>query len=269
MRKVRIGARLGLSYGLLVVAFVGVAAFGLAQQAALNAKMEDIVRHRYALVAGANGAIEKHAENARITVEILLLSEIQARGLAEPLEARQKANSAAITAAISKIEKGIATAAEKDAFARVTEAREPYLAARERVKKLFQAGLRAEGASALTGEMIPRLEEYRERWQRFVALQEELMQKAVGESERFYATQTTILVALVVLVAIVAAVFGTLVTRGITRPLSGVLAAAECAAARTRSWEPPPRSPPPPRPSRRGRASRPPASRSPPPRSRR
>jgi methyl-accepting chemotaxis protein len=227
MRNVRIWARLGLSYLALVALVVGVGAAGLWRQAALNDQLERVVKNRYALVAEANAAIEAHAENARITVEILLLEEIQAQGLVAPLEARQKANSAAITTAIAKIEKALETPAEKSAFAGVAEARAPYIAARERAKKLFHEGLRAEGASAIAQEMLPRLEEYKERWQRFVGLQEELMQHAVAESGEAYARSRAITLALVLLAAIVAAIVGTLVTRSITGPLAAVVEGAE------------------------------------------
>ena len=107
MSKLGIWARLGFSYSLLVILLVCLGAVGLSRQRELYGKLESIVRHRYALVTAATEAMERHAENARITIEILLLSEIQAKGLAEPLEARQKANTAAITAAIQRIEASI------------------------------------------------------------------------------------------------------------------------------------------------------------------
>jgi methyl-accepting chemotaxis protein len=227
MRNVGIWARLALSYLLLVALVVGVGAFGLSRQARLNAQLETVVKSRYALVAAANDAIERHAENARITVEILLLSEIQAPGLVGPLETRQKANSAAITAAIERIEQALETKAEKDAFAAVAEARGPYLAARDRARTLFAQGLRAEGGNAIATEMLPRLEEYKERWQRFVAYQEELMQKAAQEGAEEHRSSRATTVALVLLAAILAGVVGTLVTRSITAPLASVVQGAK------------------------------------------
>jgi methyl-accepting chemotaxis protein len=225
--KLGIWARLGLSYSLLVILLVCLGGVGLSRQRDLYGRLESIVHHRYALVTAATEAMERHAENARITIEILLLSEIQARGLAEPLEVRQKANSAAITAAIQRIEGSISLPQERQSFALVAAAREPYLRARERAKKLFEQGLRAEGAAALTSDVLPRLEEYKERWQAFVDLQRSMMEQAVDESAETYAGARVLTLALVAAAVLVALVVGIYVTRSIGRPLAGVVAAAE------------------------------------------
>jgi methyl-accepting chemotaxis protein len=227
VRDLGIWARLGLSYLLLVVLLVVLGVAGLGRLRDLNGQLESVVRHRYGLVGAANDAMERHAENARITIELLLLSEIQAKELVPPLRARQKANSAAISDAIRRIEAGISLPQERERFALVTAAREPYLAARERAMGLFQQGRRAEGAEALSGEVLPRLEQYKERWQAFVELQQELMEQAIRDGADAYASARAFTALLVVLAVLVAVAVGAAVTRGITRPLFQVIAAAE------------------------------------------
>jgi methyl-accepting chemotaxis protein len=228
MRKIRIGTRLAISYAVLVIAFVAVGAYGIVRSNQFNAKVAEANRGRRALAAEVTSATERHAENARITTELLLFAEIQApRELVAPLEQRQQANSAAITASIEKIGALLVSKTEKDAFTAIAEARGPYLAAREGARKLFQEGLRAEGAAAVTHDMVPKLDAYRSRWQKLAAIEEELVEQALRESDAFLASQTALVTLAVGLIAVLAGIFATFVTRSITRPLARMLESAE------------------------------------------
>jgi methyl-accepting chemotaxis protein len=228
MRNIRIGTRLIVSFAILVVAFVAVGAFGILRSNQFNERLNDAIRGRRALVAEVSGAIERHGDNARITTEILLLTEVQvARSLLVPLEERQRANSAAITAAIETIGKRISSEAERQAFAAIGEARGPYLAARERAKGLFQQGLRIEGSAAVVDDVVPKLEAYRARWQQLAAIEEAAIERALVESEHFLAAQTALIAVAVTFIALLAGIFSIFVTRSISRPIAGVLEAAE------------------------------------------
>jgi methyl-accepting chemotaxis protein len=228
MRKIRIGARLVLSYVTLVLAFVAVGSYGIARSVQFSARLGDAIRARRALVAEVGSQIELHAENARLTTELLLFAEAQAPSdMVHPLEARQQANTAAITASIAKIEKGLATPAEREAFAAIAEAHAPYLAAWEGAMGLFAKGLRAQGAVAVGQDMMPKLEAYKARWQKLIAIEEQLIEQDLQESDRFFVAQSWLNGLALGLIALLAAFFAIVVTRSITRPLAQVVVGAE------------------------------------------
>jgi methyl-accepting chemotaxis protein len=228
MRKIRIGTRLLLSYATLVLSFVAVGSYGIARSVQVNAKLGDAIRSHRAIVADVGSEIELHAENARITTALILFAEAQAPSdMVKPLEARQKANSAAIDASIQRIEKALATQEERDAFASVTAARAPYLAAWEGAMGLFAQGLRSQGAVAVGQDMMPKLEAYKAGWQKLIAIEERLIERDLRDSDRFFASQSALNALALGLIAILAAIFAFVVTRSITGPLARVVAGAE------------------------------------------
>jgi methyl-accepting chemotaxis protein len=227
MRHTGIWVRLTISSTVLIGLLIGLGAFGLSTLQELHGRLETIVRQRYATISTVDGALELHSQNARITVEILLLAEVQAKGLIPQLEAQQKTNSAAITTALQRIEAGASSLREQEILAQVKASREPYLASRDRAMKLFEQGLRVEGAEVLTNEMLPHLEEYKHEWQKFSKVQEELMDQAVELGTEEYARARVVTFGLIALAAILAAAVSFVVTRSITRPLADAIRDAE------------------------------------------
>jgi methyl-accepting chemotaxis protein len=228
MRKIRIGPRLVLSYVTLLLAFLAVGSYGIARSVHFSSALGDTIRSRRALVAEVGSQIELHAENARLTSQLLLFAETQApRDMVEPLEARQRANSADITASIARIEKALSTQEERQAFAAIAEAHAPYLAAWQNAMGLFAKGLPGQGAVAVGQDMMPKLEAYKARWQKLIALEEQLLEQDLRDGDRFFAAQSALNGVALGAIALLAAIFAFVVTRSITRPLARVVEGAE------------------------------------------
>jgi methyl-accepting chemotaxis protein len=230
MRNFAIGTRLGGLVTLFLAALAGVGWMALDRMAALEGALTETVRTRYAVVDLANRAIDLHAENARISLQLILLAELRESGAIDALTAEQAENTRVLTGLIDDIERRLADGREKEAFERVKAGRAPYLEARARVKKLFEAGQRAEGAAALDGELVPRLAAYKKGWQAFVKVEEEAMQAAVRDGADAYArTRAAVLALLAALLAVCSAA-AVVVTRTITGPVRQAVSAAQAIA---------------------------------------
>ena len=230
MRNVAIGTRLAGLVTFFVVALAGLGWMSLGRMAALNDALASTVRVRYGMVDLATQAMDLHAENARISLQIILLAELKETGAIAALTAEQSENTRVMTGHIDEIEKRLTDAREKEAFAAVKAARAPYIEARGRVKKLFEAEQRSEAAAALNGELMPRLSTYKKAWQGFVKLQEELMQDAVRDGASAYARTRAVVVSLLAAVLALCIAAAVIVTRSITRPVREAVAAAQTVA---------------------------------------
>jgi methyl-accepting chemotaxis protein len=231
MRNFRIGTRLAGLIGVLLVALAAVGWFGLNRLAAVNAALDVAVRTRYGTVDRAVQAMDLNAENARISLQLILLADLGQSDSSGSIVKEQAANTARMTALIDEIEPRLQSESEREAFRNVREHRAPYIEARGRVKKLFEEGRREEAASALTNELSPKLGTYRHAWQGFVKFQEGLMNAAVEEGKLTYERTRSITIAFVVAMLLLCTGLAGVVARSITGPIKQAVGAARTIAS--------------------------------------
>jgi methyl-accepting chemotaxis protein len=230
MRSLRIRTRLVVLIGVFLATLAGLGGLGLQRMAEANASLDEAVRTRYGTVDRATQAMDLNAENARITLQITLLTELQQVGAVAALTTEQSENTKRISALMEDIEPRLVLDREKAAWRTVKELRMPYIESRGRVKKLFEARQRDEAAAALSGDLTPKLTTYRRSWQAFVREQVALMTAAVEEGHAAYARTRAAFIALVLAAITLCAALAFAVARSITGPLQGAVEAARTMA---------------------------------------
>jgi methyl-accepting chemotaxis protein len=231
MRNLRIATRLAVLVGVFLASLLAVGWYGLNRLAAVNAALDGVVRTRYGTVDRATQAMDLNAENARISLQVILLTELKQREAVAANVAVQAENTRQMTRFFEEIEPRLVTASEKEAFRIVKDARGPYLEARARVKKAFEENRRDEAAAALSEDLAPKLIAYRHTWQAFVKEQESLMNAAVEAGHETYLETRNVNIAIILAALLLCSALAWIVTRSITAPIGQAVEAARTIAA--------------------------------------
>jgi len=228
VRSLRIGQRLAAGFGLVVALALVIGGIGLRTTSRLDEQLRVVTRDRFALVTLTNDILERSVDNARITMQLFLVSGGQAE---EALLAQNQENSAAITAGMAKIEALLATEKDKALFADVQALRGPYLDSRAQAKKLLESGKRDAAAAVAHDVMVPKLAEYRAAWSRFLASQNEAMVRDTETGAARVKTARIFTGIGVGFAALLAFFVGWALERSITGPLETAVLRAERIAA--------------------------------------
>ncbi|OHC68148.1 MAG: hypothetical protein A2045_10715, partial [Rhodocyclales bacterium GWA2_65_20] len=227
-RNMKIAARLGLGFGLLVLIMLAIAVVGSLGMSHLNDSTDDIIANKWPKVlllqeglAGVND-IGLAGRNMM---------------LAENKEAAQKAKEqifegrAAIGKAWDKLKPTLDQPRGKEMFAQIVDSRERFIAAQNQLIKLAEDGKMAEGRAFLAGDYRSIAQEYRKRVNALVQFQGELMtQSGVAATTEFHQSRN-IMIAASVAALLLSVALGFWLARGISRPIGNAVAVANQLAA--------------------------------------
>jgi methyl-accepting chemotaxis protein len=230
MRTTPIGLTLSVAFFALIALSIGAGAFELDRMHRQNDNFDEIVNQRFQLVHVANDAAERHLDNARLTLQLVLLDMVNDGASAAHLSAQMAENSARITSLVQRVDGLCRTPRERELLARIQELRGPYLEARTRAQSLFAQSKARDAMAVVTEEMMPRLAEYRAAWAEFVTYQSDLATAAAQESASSYAAARSMGLALLVASIVLSAGVALWVVRRITVPLDRAVAASEAVA---------------------------------------
>ena len=222
----KIGTRLSLAFGVLILALVAVGWTGMDRMRRLNEAVQATVEQRSALVEMTTDAVQHSVDNARRTMQLFLLRDRDKAG-ADDLLAEMAETSKQIAELNGKIESRVHSEREKELFSLVRERRGPYLSSRARAEKLLLADHRDEALAAVATEMLPRLLDYRRAWQGFIAHEQAMMVEAMRESATTYASGRTTVIVILIAAGIFAVLVSVFATRSIVQPILDVVALAE------------------------------------------
>jgi methyl-accepting chemotaxis protein len=224
----KIGTRLGVLFGSLLLVLSVLGALELSWLGRLNAKTTTEFQTRFNTTKLTNDTIANSTDNARITMQLFEAKDPEVeRKLNEQNEAIHKE----ISVEVAEIEKSLSSQQERDLFDVVTQNRDRYTAARARAKVLLGENKRDQAMAALMDEVMPDLAVYRASWIQFIGLQSDAVQRAIKESADTYARarRVALFVFLITLLLAAAGAFG--ITRTITGPIRQAVDHAEAIAA--------------------------------------
>jgi methyl-accepting chemotaxis protein len=220
----KIGTRLGVVFGAMLLGVVSVGGFGLTWLGRLNSEMSASLQKRYNTVEATHKTIENSITNARITIQLF---ETGSADEEKKLNQENDAISREISAQVADIEKNLSSSQERDQFAVVTQDRQAYIAARQRAKGLLADKKRDQALAALSGEVIPALDRYRASWQKFIDIQATAMAQSMKESQDAYALGRKMALLILVCAFVVTTIVAISVTKSITVPIQQAVAHAE------------------------------------------
>jgi methyl-accepting chemotaxis protein len=227
-RDRKIGTRLGVVFGAILLCVIAVGGFGLSWLGRLNSNMSASMQKRYNTVELTHRTIEHSITNARITFQLFETTDPDEE---KKLNQQNDAISQEISNQVAEIEKGLSSQQERDLFEVVNQDRDAYKAARQKAKKLLLDKKRDQAMAALSGEVIPALDKYRATWGKFIDLQTAAMQQTMKEGQQSYATGRRIALMLLVGVLILATLAAISVTKSITEPIQQAVVHAQRIAA--------------------------------------
>src|SRR5579863_422941 len=224
----KIGTRLGVVFGAILLCVIAVGAFGLGWLGRLNTNLSASVQKRYNTVELTHRTIENSITNARITFQLFEATDPDEE---KKLNELNDGISQEISGQVAEIEKGLSSRQERELFETVTQDRDAYKLARQKAKKLLLDKKRDEAMAVLSGDVIPALDKYRATWQKFIDLQTAAMQQSMKESQEAYTMGRTMALFLLVVILVLATLAAISVTRSITVPIEQAVEHAERIAA--------------------------------------
>jgi len=224
----KIGTRLGVVFGAILLCVIAVGGFGLSWLGRLNSNMSASMQTRYNTVELTHQTIENSITNARITLQLFETTDPEEE---KKLNTQNEAISHEISGQVAEIEKSLSSAQERDMFEVVTQDRQAYIAARNKAKALLADKKREQALAGLREEVIPALDKYRAMWEKFIDLQTAAMQQSMKESQEAYAVGRRIALFLLAGTLFLATFAAISVTKSITTPIEQAVEHAERIAA--------------------------------------
>ncbi|MEW6612561.1 MAG: methyl-accepting chemotaxis protein [Pseudomonadota bacterium] len=222
-KSMKIGTRLGLGFGLVILLMLAMGIMAIRQLATLNSMLDQVVTDRYPKTAIANDVVKQLGLIARAQRNTMLVAspaEVQ-KELGRIDKARKE-----IGENLDKLEKSVSSGEARALFEKVKEARGKYKVAQDRFTEMVRAGNIEEAKLYLLTQVRPVQNPYFEALNAFVDYQQSLMDSASQESTALYENARNTLVLLGVIALALAAGLGFWVTRSITRPLNEAVGVA-------------------------------------------
>ena len=180
-KNLRIGARLGLGFGLVLILMAALAATSYSRLAGLNGEIDYMLKDRFPKVLWANEVIDQNNVVARSTRGAMLASKPEEllKELDRVPEARKAAGEA-----IAKLEKTTTSEAGKKALANMVEKRKVYGAELDKFIDIAKSGKREEAIAQLMGPFRKAHNDYMAATTAMIDSQIERMKKAGEEADR-------------------------------------------------------------------------------------
>ncbi|QFY43295.1 methyl-accepting chemotaxis protein [Candidatus Methylospira mobilis] len=223
-RDTKMGMRLSLSFGFILILMASIAWFGTARLGELNESIKLISGDRYPKTVLANDIIKQVNIVARAMRNALLLTdkELAAKELDRVEEVRK-----AINDDMARLEKTITTDQGKATLAAVKDARSKYLLVQDNFIRIMKSGQNKEASVYLMDEVRPLFTPYMDAITNLINIQSELVEKAGQEAQANYQSAWQLMLLLTCLALVLSGIVTFWVTRSITRPLKEAVDAAD------------------------------------------
>jgi len=227
MINLRIGVRLGVGFGVVVLLLIGVTFLGITRMATLNEGTNQIVKDSYPKVLLAQEVLNANNQVARSVRNVMLATDpaLIAKEQGVILEKRKE-----IGETLGKIEKLLNTDKGKELFKAITEARPPYIAVLDETIKLHTDGKKQESVALLLGKTREAQFALTAKIQEFIKLLSGQVEANGKHAEETYQAARTLMLALAGLAVLLAIMIVWWVTRSVTGPIREAVGVAEALA---------------------------------------
>jgi methyl-accepting chemotaxis protein len=220
----KIGTRLGVVFGIILLSVIAAGGFGLSWLGRLNSNIAASMQKRYNTVELTHQTIENSITNARITLQLFETASLDEE---KKLNVQNEAISHDISTQVAEIEKSLTSSQERELFEIVTQNRQAYISARQKAKGLLADKKRDQALATLSAEVIPALDKYRASWQKLIDFQTAAMEQSIKDGQESYAVGRRIALLLMVVTLIVAPLVAISITKSITVPIQQAVEHAE------------------------------------------
>jgi methyl-accepting chemotaxis protein len=217
----KIGIRLTLGFGLVLVILAAGFIVGLVEIGAINSRTERITQKEWVKAELLNECQRIALDNA--------LGTLQLTGSTDPRLKEETLGRIAIQRAdfvkhLEKLERLVYTEKGKRLIVDISALRLPYVESFNRARALLDEGKREEAAKVINEDTIPKLRPLEAKLKELLAAQVDLMTQATQEAAAAYTFGSRLLISLGAFGLLIGCGLAYWNTRSITRPLSKVVA---------------------------------------------
>lgn len=230
----RIGARLGIGFAIVVALLGGIVLIAIQSLTALNRATGQIVDDRYPQVVLATDLLLQLNDNAIAMRNMLLADDPEAlrREQAAVAEGERR-----IAEGLQRLGGMLSSEAGRKAYRDIMALRERYGTEQARFLALAASGGTVDASTLLMNDLRVRQLAYADRVRGFLAGGGKLMEKSGRDAGELYRQKRMQILALAALACLVAVGFGAWITRSITRPLDEAVRMARSVAGGDLSGE--------------------------------
>ncbi|MDH4216403.1 MAG: methyl-accepting chemotaxis protein [Gallionella sp.] len=217
--NLKVGERLGLGFGMVLVMMSLIAMVGISKLSGVNDITNRIVAKDWNKAVIANEVGDMANDNARASYELFLLADKAAIDRTLERIDRNKKN---ITGKLEQLEGLLYLPEGKAKLAAIKEARKPYVASfTEAARLLLEEGKREEAARVMTDETMPALGTFMNAINELIALQGRILEKSGEEAEASYESGRDLMIVIGALAVLLGLGVAWSITRSLLKQLGG------------------------------------------------
>jgi methyl-accepting chemotaxis protein len=226
-KNLKIGVRLGLGFGFVLILLSVISALAYTRLVALNSEIEDMAGDKFVKTVQANDIIDAINAIGRIQRNSLLVKgeALMIRELDRIPAERKK-----IGDNLEKLTASIKSDEGKAILKRMVDSRGAYVPLQEKFDQLMRAGKRDEATDLLLGDLRKVFNEYLKNVTDLIEFQTKLMEKSGKEADDMANAAEKLILILSISAIVLAIGFAWWVTASIVRPINEALNAANALA---------------------------------------
>ena len=227
-KNVKIGMRLGASFGLVLMFTAMLIVVGLNRMASIGEINDNIIHKRWVKSEAAQTVNLMMSANARRTMELFITSD---RDKTVLIYQQIEANRKSIDEALETLDQLVASPEGRAMLAQIKQSRAAYVASFSKVAKLLADDRRDEAASAMSSETLPLLDVLQEHVSVLVDYQKARVEEGGAQGAQEITVARNLMVGLGVAALVIGIGLAYAVTRSITGPLRDALRVAQAVAS--------------------------------------
>jgi methyl-accepting chemotaxis protein len=217
-KNMKIGVRLGLGFGLILVFLAACIGVGLTRMGSIAETTDRIVSKDWVKASLANDISNYANDNAKANLELFLITDKQE--IAKNQE-RINGNKKKITENLDKLDKLIYRPEGKARLAKIVEARQRYVASFSKAAKLLlEDGKRDAAREIIVNETLPALDVFSAAINDLVDFQKAIVDTSGQEASQTYQAANQMMIALGVIASLLGIAIAYWVTRSVTKPIA-------------------------------------------------
>jgi methyl-accepting chemotaxis protein len=227
-KNMKIGAKLGLGFGIVLVLLSIIAIMGIMRLSDSNEALGNVADEQFPKVVMVNDIKDLANDNRAWVRNILLTS--------DPAEVKKNMDGIAenrkkLSELYIKLEKLITSEKGKQLFKNMMDIREKYVVSSQKVVEIAASGKKAEAYNLLQGETREYQRTFMKSLDDLIAYQTKLVKDTSDKGDAEYTFARNLMIILSVIAAVVGIVIALMVTRSITTPVNELLDVANKIAA--------------------------------------
>jgi methyl-accepting chemotaxis protein len=227
-KNVKIGMRLGASFGFVLMLMAMLIVVGLNRMAGIGEINDNIIHQRWVKSEAAQTVNLMTRANARRTMELFITSDRDRMALIyQEIEANKKT----IDKALETLDQLVASPEGRAMLGQIRESRAAYVASFSKVVQLLADNRRDEAASAMNNETLPLLDALQEHVSALVDLQKTRVEEGGAQAAQEIHATRNLMVGLGVAALVIGIGLAYAVTRSITGPLRDAVRVARAVAS--------------------------------------